>query len=227
MLTASQTVPIERAIRLRFPAPANLTELSIRYYLTGPFGGFGDSVPTRADVREYAIDTWRGERPAETFKAIIFCPGYRTVLLTESTLAARTGGTLSIELEPLSWVPLSGRVILGPAARPVSIEVGYLAYWSHEFFGIFDGAVQSFIVATASLGADGSFATKVPDLAHDPVVGSFAIRAGRGELRLVAREAGTGNIPYSLEAIHKAGEPVRLLIAAEYPRDLVLVSVAR
>ena len=201
--------------------------LSIQYFLVGPFGGFGSIVRTRPDVREYSLETWRAGQQATTLKAIIYCRGYRPVLLTESGLAERRVGTVSIKLEPLGWLPLAGRLISVPAPTDLRIEAAYLAHWAHKFFGIADGAVPSFTVDTTKVAADGSFALRLPDLAHDPVATSFGDGLWRGEIRLVVREEGSGNIPYQLEEIQQAGQPVGLPIAAEYPQDLVLVGVPR
>jgi hypothetical protein len=217
----------ERGIRLQFPDRADLTGLSIQYYLTGPFGGFGSFVRTSRDIREYVLETsYRGQQ-ATTLKAIIYCPGYRIVLLDESQLDSSRFGTRSIEFKPLGQVPLSGRLISVPLSRGLSIEAVYLAHWGHDFFGIADGAVASFTVATSQVDADGSFSFQVPDFAHDPVVASFDEGPMRGELRLIPRESETGNIPYSLEEIQNAEREVHLPIGAEYPRDLLLVGVPR
>jgi hypothetical protein len=226
-LNGSQHESTERVIRLRFPNGADLSGLSIQYFLVGPFGGFGSFVRTSPDVREYSVDTWRGGQQASTLKAIIYCRGYRPVLLTESALAERRVGTVSIGLEPMGWLPLSGRLIAVPAPTDLKIEAAYLAYWAHKFFGITDGEVPSFTVDTTKVAADGSFALRVPDFAHDPVATSFGDGLWRGEIRLVAREMGSGNIPYQLEEVQQAGQPVRLSIAAEYPRDLLLVGIPR
>ncbi len=226
-LNGSQYESTDRAIRLRFPDAADLSGLSIQYFLVGPFGGFGSFVRTRPDVREYSLDTWRGGQRAATVKVIIYCRGYGPVLLTESALADRRVGTLSIKLEPLKSVPLSGKVISTPVPRDLRIEAVYLAHWAHKFFGITDGAVASFMVDTTKVAADGSFALRVPDFAHDPVTTSFGDGLWRGEIRLIAREMASENIPYQLEEVQQAGQPASLSIAAEYPQDLMLVGIPR
>jgi hypothetical protein len=75
-VSGSQNESSERFIRLRFPDRADLAGLSIRYFIEGPFGGFSNFVRTTPNVREYALETWRGGQPARTLKAIIYCPGY-------------------------------------------------------------------------------------------------------------------------------------------------------
>lgn len=217
----------EQAIRLRLPDRADLTGLSIQYFLEGPFGGFGSFVRTDPGVREYALETWRGGQPATTLKAIIYCPGYRIALLRESALAGRRIGTLPIGLEPLGTIPLSGRLTSVPAPQRLTIEAVYFAYWGHRFFGITDGRVASFTVATSKVAADGAFALNVPDFARDPVVTSFPEGPLRGSLRLIGREAESGNIPFVLEEIRQAGQEITFPVAPEYPRDLLLVAIRR
>lgn len=228
-LGGSQNAVSERAIRLRLPDGIDLTGLEIRTWLLGPFGGFGDFVRTDPAVRDYRLETWKGGQPANLLKAIVYCPGYRFVLLTESALESRRGGTISIELKLLGSIPLSGEVVLARPVRGLAIEARYSAYWGHEFFGITDGAVPTYTVATSMIAPDGTFTLNVPDFAQDPVVASFAPES-RGSLRLDLRDPATGNFPYgpsSLQSIEKRGQPVQVGIASQYPRPLQLVVVQR
>ncbi len=219
VLTASE-LRADKGIRLRFPNGVDLTGLSISYFLTGPFGGFGSYVRTSADVREYAVDTSRDGHPAEAIKLIVYCPGYQVVLF-ERCIADGPTETVPILLEPLEWSRLSGRVLGIANPERVSVDVIYLADWSHAFFGIVDGAIASFTVASTTLGPDGSFVVRVPDLANDSVV---AIRrpSERGRLWLTARKTGT-NVRYRLESVNN--RDAHLPIAEEYA-DLLLVAVA-
>jgi hypothetical protein len=90
-------------------------------------------VPTRADVREYLVETSRNGQPAEVVKAIIYCPGYQTVLFTHRVVVDRPDETVSIRLEPLRWLPLAGRIIGIANPERLSIEVVYVAYWEPCF----------------------------------------------------------------------------------------------
>lgn len=92
------------------------------------------------------------------------------------------------------------------------------------FFGIFDGAMPSFTVATSAVNADGSFSLRVPDLARDPVVTSFDERHLRGVLSLAVRESATGNFPYRLElmdAISSESRPASALAGTSEPVALI------
>jgi hypothetical protein len=139
------------------------------------------------------------------------------VVISESLLAGSLPRILSISLEPLGSIPLAGRVT-GASPGPLEIEVKYLARWGHKFFGINDGIIASFRVASTELGSDGTFTTSVPDLANDPVVSRYN-EAERGVFRLRAREPQTGNIAFSLET--KDGQPgMGVPIAKAYAGEL-------
>ena len=221
-----QDVRTPGSIRLTFSKDIDMADVSIRYFLTGPFGGYGSFVRTQSTVREYDIDAWQAGRPADKLKAIIYCPGYRTVLLTESGFDNGPPRVVPIQLEPLGWIRLAGRVTDAVAdPQPLAIEVTYLAVWSHAFFGIADGAVASFVVASTALKPDGSFETMVPDFAHDPAVAGYA-GDQRGFLQLLARDPQTGNIAYFLQASDSTSQ-VGLAIANAYPGELRFTRVVR
>jgi hypothetical protein len=66
----------------------------------------------------------------------------------------------------------------------------------------------------------------VPDFTHDPTVASRPA-SERGSVRLIAREVGVGNIPYSLELEDTPGKSAELSVADTYPQELMLVAVTR
>jgi hypothetical protein len=185
-------------LRLEFAEGPALRGLTIEYYLTGSFGGLGDYIRTRPDLREYTIDA----DGAKTFKAIVYCPGYEFVVLERP-------GREVIRLRPLRSLTLSGHVISAAHPERLTIDAIYRAEWAHEFFGILDGPVSSFAVASTPLASDGSFALMLPDLLHDPIV---AARSDRGSFTLSVRETKGGNLVGS----------TTLELAAEYPRDLMI-----
>ena len=228
---ASQRRADEAAIRLRFPDGVDLTGLSIEYYLSGPFGGYGSFIRTDRDRREYTIDISRNGETATTLKAIIYCPGYRIVLLNDPMVATRADSAVSIELEPLGSIPFSGRLVSAPARLPawrsLRVEVQYIAYWAHAFYGIPDGIVTQFKVAEAELDADGRFMLSVPDFASDPVETAFGGHVLESVFQLALREVDTGNFPYRIRNVDAPDEPwgVDLPIAGDYPQELLITGV--
>jgi hypothetical protein len=81
---------------------------------------------------------------------------------------------------------------LGKRSSPLEVEVVYVANWVNVFFGIMDGPVAMFHVATVPLGEDGSFLVQLPNLALDPAEKSAEMRF-RGDFVFTLREKKTWN----------------------------------
>jgi hypothetical protein len=216
----------KQSFLVRFPTAVDTTNLSIRYYITGSFGGYGGFVRTKPKGWEYLIDTHYEGKPAESLKAIFYCPGYGVELLNIPTLNASSVRSANIDLKPLSSVPLSGRIILsaGASDTELTVEVVYLAYWSHEFYGIADGMVATFKLGDTSMSQDGYFSVLIPDLIRDPVISRFR---DKGELELRMLESKTGNIPYALERSDLPDRRAELKIAEKYSGELTLYAKPR
>lgn len=150
--------------------------LEVRYFLTGPFGGYGgfvqDSdndgayrVPLSVDPQRERVGT--SGVSAESLKAILYAPGCQFQLLSVD-LKATPNRAADFECKPLSTVRLSGTI-----SRPHSdteqpeVEILYVADWDHRFFGIMDGMVQQFRIGTARLNSGGRFQVEIPDFSKD------------------------------------------------------------
>jgi hypothetical protein len=208
-LSRSQQPLNNQGFSLHFPRTIDTASLSIRYFLGGAFGGYGGFVRTEPDTWDYTIETSYEGKPAKTLKAFVFCHGYEVQLLDIPSLDDSADRSVALDLRPLPLIQLSGKVILPKpdGNRSLRIHANYQAYWDHEFFGLIDGAVNSFDVASAVLSEDGSFSMMVPDFAHDPAVNSFK---DRGALELMIRDAKTGNIVYWLDRSGKSRRDVDL-----------------
>src|SRR5262245_25936763 len=211
----AQRNPDSHSFLLRLPASVDTTGLNISYYITGAFGGFGGYVRTKPNVRDYLIEASYENRPAQTLKIIIYCPGYGIKLIDVSSLADSSSRSAAVELEPLPSVSLTGKIVApeGRNRRNFKMEVEYLAFWVQEVFGIADGMVASFKVASADVKHDGVFSIAVPDFARDPAIASFK---EKGALTLRARDPKTGNAAYTLESADRPGRVAKLGVAAKY-----------
>jgi hypothetical protein len=209
-----------RSFLLRLPPTVDTTGLHISYFIGGAFGGYGGFVRTKPNVHDYVIDTSYKNEPAERLKIIVYCPSYSMELINVSSLTDSLANSAFVELKPLPSVQLSGKIVTpeGSARKDFKIEVYYLAYWGHEFFGISDGPVTTFKLASADAPQDGSFSVAIPDFARDPALGSFK---EKGALTLRARESKTGNFAYTLESADRPGIAAELEIATKY-NELVL-----
>jgi len=204
-----------RSFLLRLPSTADTTGLHISYFMTGAFGGYGSFVRTKPDVHGYVIDTWYENKPASALKIIVYCPGYGIELLNIPSLADLSDMSASVELKPLPTVHLSGKIVTpeGSALKDFKIEVIYWAFWEQEFFGIGDGPVSPFKLASADVSRDGSFSVAVPDFTRNPAIAPFM---EKGVIGLRARDPKTGNFAYRLESAERPGIDAEFEIAAKY-----------
>jgi hypothetical protein len=211
----TQVVSDNSSFFLRFPTKVDTTGLQINYFITGAFGGVGSFVRTKPGLHGYLIDTSYENKPAETLKIIVYCPGYGIELINVPSLATSSADGAYVELKPLPSVQLSGRIVApkGSARKDFKIEASYLAYWDHEFFGIMDGFSAIVKLASADVRQDGSFSIAIPDFARDPALDSFS---EKGAISLMAREPKTGNFAYTLESAERPGTSARFKIATKY-----------
>ncbi len=103
------------------------------------------------------------------------------------------------------------------------LVVDYYAGWAHEFFGIIDGAVTTFRVATIPVDSERTFAVAVPDLANDPVVRARFVngaRKERGEFGFHLRSDTRQTL--MLEDVLSPSVPAHVVVASEYPRPITL-----
>jgi hypothetical protein len=211
----AQSFSGSQSFLLRLPPTVDTTGLHISYFMTGAFGGYGGFVRTRPNVHDYVIDTSYENKPAGTLKIIVYCPGYGIESLNIPSLSDPSANSASVELKPLPTVHLSGKIVTpeGGARKDFKIEVIYLAYWAHEFFGIADGPVTTFKIASADAPQDGSFTVAIPDFTRDPALASIK---EKGVLWLKARESKTGNFAYTLESAEHPGRDAEVAIATKY-----------
>jgi hypothetical protein len=96
--------------------------------------------------------------------------------------------------------------------------VNYSAYWAHDFYGICDGAVTTF-VAKASPDATGAFSVDLPIFFDD----ERASPQHQGGFRLILRDATTWNtIALNLQPERREVqlEQGSLRIQSHYPNSL-------
>src|SRR5262245_8793300 len=200
---------------LRLPSIVDTTGLHISYFMTGDFGGFGSFVRTKPNLHGYVIDASRENKPANTLKIIVYCPGYGIELLNLTSLSDLSDMSSSVELKPLPTVHLSGKIVTTDedALRDFKMEVIYFAYWGHEFFGIADGIVTAIKLASADVKQDGSFSVALLDFSRDPAIAPFM---EKGVIGLRARDPKTGNFAYKLESAERPGIDAEFEIAAKY-----------
>lgn len=148
------------------PAAA-IGHIEVRYFLTGAFGGYGSFVRNPDGDGAYRIPLEQEGRRANSLKAILYAPGCQFTTLSVDLMNNATRNVM-FECRQLSAIALNGRISPPPSGTaPLDVEFRYLADWDHGFFGIIDGAIQSFSLGKAPLKAGGRFQIQIPDLSKD------------------------------------------------------------
>ena len=147
-----------------FPQDVELGKVQIRYFIVGEFGGYGDFRFDKSGEHRLLLHTDVHRVPAGSLKAIIYVPGCQITTIDAPDLAQSTP-EIAFQCLPLPTIPLSGRI--GPRhplgdLQPV-VEIRYMAFWASSFFGVEDGMVRTFEVATMPLGPGAVFDAELPD----------------------------------------------------------------
>jgi hypothetical protein len=155
--------------------PANIPSetVEIRYLLIGPFGGYGGYIEPRPGQRAYEIEAAVAGEPAKSIKILVYAPGciFRTfeLDLTQAPISKQR-----FVCESLPSVSIVGEVP-NELIRDENTElnVRYLAFWANRFFGIADGPVPEFQVATTRPNSDGNFRVDITDSSADKTASSY------------------------------------------------------
>ena len=175
---------------IRIPPAIRKRDAQLRYFLTGPFGGYGEAA--RRVEAGFVIPTRVEGEPAEHLKAVIYVAGCQLVTLDIGSIRDFNGAADFICNE-LPAFTLKGKIILpeDPARQSYFVEANYMAYWAHNFFGIADGIVTSFSLGRFTPDRQGVFQFRLPDFSKDQATRSFKLDAG---IQFIARERATLNI---------------------------------
>lgn len=190
------------SVSILLPRDIRSETVQIRYFMTGPFGGYGSYTEPKPDLSSYPINALAEGQPATAIKILVYASGcdFKTFDLS---LSQSLNLNERFVCAPLPKVSFSGQV---PSelmeGRNAELVIAYMAYWANDFFGIMDGAVAEFHVATFSPDWNGSFQVEIPDFSWGATMSSFRYGA---DLRLRLRESKTWN-------------PIALNLAPELPK---------
>src|SRR5271168_4019319 len=140
--------------------PANIPSetVQISYFLIGPFGGYGGYTEQRAGLHSYEISSLVEGKSASEIRLIVYAQGCEiktfVLQLTEDSRVKQ-----EFECQRAVTVHLSGQIVPTELATENNAElvVYYMAYWAHGFFGITDGMVTEFRLATVAPDSNGVF----------------------------------------------------------------------
>jgi hypothetical protein len=216
--------PYSSLVSISLPPSIPSELFQMFYFLTGPFGG-GGYVQQRANLRAYEILTSKDGNAATGIKILAYAPGCK-IQRIELALPKTSTVAENFVCHGLPNITLAGQI------KPVEmlrvdtgqLEINYMAYWAHEFFGISDGPVFEIRLGPVSVDKNGMFRVELPDFSLElPTSASFQASAS---LHLQLRDAKTGNpiidnlIPELPEFRSPEGH---LIIRPAYPADLQLI----
>jgi hypothetical protein len=155
--------------------PPNIASetVQISYFLIGPVGAYGSYTKPEPGLQTYNIPTSVEGKPASEIRIIVYAAGceIKTFVLP---LTEVPSVEQEFECERASTVELSGQIVPVELARRDNAElvVEYMAYWAHGFFGITDGIVTEFRVASVSPDSNGVFQVQLPYFSSDVAASS-------------------------------------------------------
>ena len=198
---------------LVLPEGIPLDGVQIQYFASGPQGGDGGFLKAEPEKNAYDLSV-----PGTRVNVIAYMPGCQFDTLE---LTAEAPTTQELDCRPLASVALSGRIAPKgiSAGKNVGVEASYLAFWAHEFFGIADGMVDTFKVATAAPDEDGTFELLLPDFADDAVTTRWRMN---GRWQFLLREVRTGNI---LAFLKPTGPNSELEVRSSYSDEVTFAAV--
>jgi hypothetical protein len=218
---ASLRIPAQSPISLPSNVPSETVQIS--YFLIGPFGGYGGYAARRTGVDSYEIPTIVEGKAATEIRMIVYASGCEIQQFV-IPLAEHSRVSQEFPCQPVETVKLSGNVPTELVRdNNAELVVTYMAYWAHGFYGIADGAVTEFHLATVSPDANGMFQVDLPYFTVDAVASSSERRAS---FRLMLRDSKTWNHIASLEP---EKQEVRLQehafrIRSHYPDDVIFTA---
>jgi hypothetical protein len=205
---------------IRLPPEIRSEQNQAKYFLGGPFGVHEEFVKAETERNAYVIGTSVNHQAAETLKVILYAPGCQIVTIAVPSLSG-SEKTADVSCEDLPPIILHGRVEMPEhlRTRPYEVEITYMAYWAHDFFGSADGAVTTFRLARVTPDEGGAFHVLLPNFTKDAVTESFHRNAG---LQFIARERDTGNIVSLLGPANEGWKNLRdLPLKPKYPTPVV------
>jgi hypothetical protein len=199
--------------------------VQISYFLVGPFGGHGGYTAKRTSVHSYEIPIVGEGKAATEIRMIVYAAGCE-IKLFAIPLAEHSRVSQEFTCLPVGTVKLSGHIVPDALVRDTNAElvVSYMAYWAHTFYGIADGFVTGFNIATVSPDANGMFQVDLPYFTVDSVASSSEQRAS---FQLALRDSKTGNHIASILEPEKQElrlEEHGLRIRSQYPDDLIFTA---
>lgn len=179
------------SVSVLLPPDVSSETVQISYFLVGPFGGYGAYLTQQTGVNSYEIPTIVEGKVATEVRMIIYAPGCEIQKLTIA-LAKTSSVSQKFLCQRVKTIKLAGQIVSNELLtnNHSELSVTYMAYWAHGFYGIKDGFVTQFHVASISLDTNGMFRLDLPYFSEDAGAPSSQERSS---FRLTLRDSKTWN----------------------------------
>jgi hypothetical protein len=153
--------------------PKSPADIQVRYFLAD--GSGPDWYTTEAEGRgnNLVVKTVVNERPARSFKAIVYAPGCQFATISADDLNAGNREA-EFQCQELATTPFRGRVALPDAGQDLQVEVLYVCGWARNVFGLPEISVSPISLTKTKVAGDGSFIIDMPDFSRDPLWSSLS-----------------------------------------------------
>jgi hypothetical protein len=215
---AMKTSTSKNAFAIRVDPSVKAKELQVRYFLTGDFGGFGGFQIDREGGNAVLIHTEVEGKPAKSLKAALYAPGCQIQTISIVDLSLSNGESM-FHCSPIGDIKLQGKFSRGPTTpdRKIEVQILYLGYWGHSFFGIADGIVLSFNIAKSFVEQDGSFQVFLPNFAEN---GGLPPQEEDACFSILVRDAESGYVLAELKPPAALSRARNLKILPSYPQRI-------
>jgi hypothetical protein len=205
-------------IRVVLPRTLDTSSCQFRYFLVGPFGGYGGFSQPNLDASGFEIETVHEGSTVERLQFVLSCPGYQIETMSFDSLPGVDRRTVQVQPKPLGTVRFRGLVrgLTLQQVQVLHVDVDYSPWWICEFFRLYDCGLGGWKVASVLLETDGRFSASLPDFARDAVIRSFK-QPGEFDFRI--RDQMTGNLLFELKAAGGNAAWGRVPVADSYPGE--------
>jgi hypothetical protein len=215
---ATTTLTSKNTFSINVDPSVNAEELQVRYFMTGDFGGLGGFQVEQSDEHRIVIHTEEKGMAAKTLKIAFYAPHcqIQTISVDELSESSREG---KFHCTPLGDIKLQGKFSRGPTTpdRKIEVQILYLGYWGHSFFGIADGIVLSFNIAKSFVEQDGSFQVFLPNFSES---GGLQPQREDACFSVLVRDASSGYVLAELKPPAPLYRDGNLRILPSYPQPI-------
>jgi hypothetical protein len=167
-LILAQNATSDDIFTISVASPKAPKDLQVRYFLADGSGPDWYTTEVEGRGNNLVVKTTINEKPAKSFKAIVYAPGCQFATITADDLNA-SNRAAEFQCKELPTTQFRGRVALPNGKPDLKVEVLYVCEWARNVFSLPNISVSPIALTKAKVEADGSFTIDLPDFTQDPL----------------------------------------------------------